>query len=444
MVVQHAKAKIATLIGFTLVCVLVFVYLFQAAGGHLGFGSRYTVSAVMPTTFNLVPNSDVRAAGVKVGTVDSVTPDGQDARVTFSIDSHTSSFPPIYRNATTQVRIKTLVGESYLSLNPGTPSAGKLPNGGVLPPQQAAQAVPLEQVLGMLDPATRQAVRRDMLGLGVGLDGHGAQLNDLFGSLLPTVTSGNQLLGVLNPERQQVASLIDDSGRVMQALGQRTGQFQSLILDAKATAQAVASRSAEMRQALDELPSTLAQARATVGLLSSFSRRATPVFSNLRAASADLSPAIQQLEPTAADARVLFGSLKPFLVALRPLVSQLGPAASKLNTVVLPLDALLRQADPALSYLSSYSAEFGSFFSNVGAVTDTKDGLGYRGRVFAIGGVNQFTDLTPTARNLVDALVSAGSFGLFTGTRSNPYPKPGTAGDPQPFSGHYDRLQAAP
>lgn len=444
MVVQHPKAKIASLIAFTLGCLVVFVYLYQAAGGHLGFGSRYTVSAVMPATFNLVPNSDVRAAGVKVGTVDSVTPAGQNARVTFSIDTHTGSFGPIYRNATTQVRIKTLVGESYLSLDPGTPSAGRLPNGGVLPPRQAAQAVPLERVLGMLDPSTRQAVRRNMVGLGAGLDGHGAQLNDLLGSLLPTVTSGNQLLGILVPERRQVASLIDDSGQVMQALGERTAQFQSLIVDAKATAQAVASRRAELRQTLDELPSTLAQARHTVGLLSGFSRGAVPVFSNLRIAAADLSPAIQQLEPTAADARVLFGALKPFLVALRPLVTQLRPAASKLNTVVLPLDALLRQAQPGLSYLGPYAQEFGSFFSDVNAVTDTKDALGYRGRVFPIAGVDQFTNLTPTERKLVEALVKAGSFGLLTGTRSNPYPNPGSAGDPQPFSGHYHRLQASP
>src|SRR5207248_1982565 len=117
------KAKIATLIAFTVICLLVFLYLFQATGGRLGFSSGYKVSALMPTTFNLVPQSDVRAAGVKVGTVDSVTPHGQDALVTFTIDTHTRSFPPIYRNATTQVRIKTLVGESYLSLDPGTPDA---------------------------------------------------------------------------------------------------------------------------------------------------------------------------------------------------------------------------------------------------------------------------------------------------------------------------------
>jgi virulence factor Mce-like protein len=443
MLVPHLKAKLATLVAFAAICGLIFVYLFHAAGGRLGFSSPYTVSAIMPTTFNLVPNSDVRAAGVQVGYVDSVTPDGANSRVTFSITARNSSFPPLYKNATVQVRTKTLVGETYLSITPGTPAAGQLANGDTLPATRALEAVPLQKVLGMLDPATRASVRQSLRGLGVGLNGHGTQLNDLFGSLQPAVDNGNRLFETLNPERSEVASLIDDSGQVMQALGERTAQFQQLVVDAKSTAEAVASRAAQLRATFADLPSTLAQARVTVAALGRFSSRATPVFSNLRAASTQLSPAIEQLAPTAAESRVLFRELRPFLVAVQPLVSALRPAASKLRTVVLPLDALLRQADPALAYLTAYSREFGSFFSNVNAVTDTKDGLGYRGRVYAIVGAQQFTDLTPAEQNLLNALEKAGTFGLLSGTRSNPYPQPGTAGSPDAAT-NYKVIKAAP
>jgi hypothetical protein len=112
-------------------------------------------------------------------------------------------------------------------------------------------------------------------------------------------------------------------------------------------------------------------------------------------ASSDLTPAIQELEPTAADARALFGTLKPFLGTVQPLLVQLPPAAVKLRTVVLPLDALLRQSNPAIAYLRNYATEFGSFFANVGAFL-SPDALGFRGRVFPMGGPNMFTDLTPT------------------------------------------------
>src|ERR1700760_4295243 len=109
MVLKHAKLKVATLILFALVCVGIFLYLFSAAGGHIGFSKRYQISAVLPQTFNLVPNSDVDVAGVKGGTVNSVKPDGTNARVNFTITKKTSGIPPLYKNATAQVRIKTLV-----------------------------------------------------------------------------------------------------------------------------------------------------------------------------------------------------------------------------------------------------------------------------------------------------------------------------------------------
>ena len=442
MVLQHAKLKIATLIGFAIVCLGIFVFLYGRAGGHLGFGSRYTVSAIMPQTFNLVPNSDVRAAGAKIGEVDSVKPDGLYARVQFTIDTHTKSFPPIYKNATVQVRIKTLVGESYLAITPGTKGAGAVPSGGTLPPARNITSVPLENVLGMLDAKTRAAIQQELRGIGPGLNGHGAELNNLFGALLPTVDNGNTLFNVLNPERTQVQQLVDDLGRVMQALSVRTAQWRGLITDAKATAVAVASRAAQFRTTLNELPGVLSQARSTVSLLNGFSIRATPVFSNLRVASYDLSPAIAQLEPTAADARVFFRQLKPFLATFRPLVTALKPASQTLTTVVLPLDALLRQADPALAYLSPYNREFGSFFSNVNSFVDTKDALGYRGRVFPMIGTADFTDLNQTEKNLLDALIQAGSAGLIKAPGYNPYPMPGTVGQPNSKS-NWQQVQAA-
>jgi phospholipid/cholesterol/gamma-HCH transport system substrate-binding protein len=442
MVLEHAKAKIAALIAFTVVCLLTFVYLLHSAGGNLGFGAVYRVGALMPDTFNLVQNSDVRSAGVTIGRVESVNPDGQVALVKFVVDKQGQE--PFYRDATVQVRTKTLVGESYLDVNPGTPAAGKLPSGGVLPLSAAQQAVPLEKVLSMFDPATRDEVRRNLTGLGLGLKAHGTDLNELFGQLLPTVAKGGTLVNVLEPQRQQLAALIDDSGTAMQALGERSSQFRTLVVDAKATAEAVASRDAQLRATLDQLPSTLAQARQTVGQLSNFSVSATPVFRQLRLASADLVPAIRDLAPSAADARVLFRQLDPFLAAAQPLLSQLRPAATKLATVVLPLDAVLRQANPAVGYLRAYSQEFGSFFSNVNAAVASKDALGNRGRVFAIVGPNQLTNVRPSERQLLDAFISAGGFHVLQGTMTNAYPKPGTAGDPQPFDGHYSRVQPGP
>jgi hypothetical protein len=108
---------------------------------------------------------------------------------------------------------------------------------------------------------------------------------------------------------------------------------------------------------------------------------------------------------------------------------------------VLPLDAVLREANPAVGYLRAYDQEFGSFFSNVNAAVASKDALGNRGRVFAIVGPNQLTSVRPSQRQLLDAFISAGGFHVLQGTSANAYPQPGTAGNPQPFDGHYTQVQ---
>ena len=430
MVVAHKKLKIGALIGFTAICQLIFLALFGAAGGSLSLNSPYTVSALVPNTFNIVPNADVDSAGVKIGSVKSVTPDGQSGRVTFEVTTKNPAFKHIYRDATDQVRTKTLVGESYLSINQGTPNSGAIPDNGTMPVTQNQSAVPLQDVLGMFNPATRRGVEASLQGFGRGLAGHGQALNTLFGELNPTVNSANQLTEILNPERQQLAALIDDSGQVMQALGERTSQFQSLVRDAKTTAVAVAAQAANLKGTLGVLPSTLAAVRGTVAHLGSFSSTATPVFANLRTAATKLSPAIQQLEPTAVAGQHLFAQLQPFLSKFGPLVQALRPGANSLSTIVGPLDAMLRQIDPALAYWASYSREFGNLFSNVGSITNSPDGLGDRGRVFGMVGAVDYTGLNTQENALLNALINTGTFNVLHGTQFNAYPMPGTAGTP--------------
>jgi hypothetical protein len=44
-------------------------------------------------------------------------------------------------------------------------------------------------------------------------------------------------------------------------------------------------------------------------------------------------------------------------------------------------------------------------------------------------------------QQLLKALVQAGGLSRLNSITLNPYPKPGTAGNPQPFLGTYPRLQ---
>lgn len=443
MIVAHVKLKVAALVAFSLLALVIFYQLYVLAGGVLPFSHPYTAKALLPETLNLVPRSDVRAAGVLIGHVDSITPDGDLGEVTFEIDSNV----PLYHDATVEVRTKTLVGESYLQVDPGGPATGKLPSGSVLPVTQTEDAVNFDQIFDALDPATRAAVRRTMAGLGEGLDGAGDSLNNLFGALDPTVSNGGELMRVLRPQDQELSALMSQTGTVMAAIARRTRQVRELIADARTTAEAVSGRDAELSQALGLLPSTLAQAQRTVTDLGQFSDHATPVVSDLRVASVDLTPAIRDLEPAARAGRELFGELRPFLRAIDPLVRTLRPAANSVSTMLPALDAVLRESAPAINYIQPFSHEIGSFFSNVGAVANTRDAVGDLIRVHAVVGPDALTNIPPGLRAAEQALIKAGALQQIYDPQTNPYPQPGTAADPKStyaFGSSYPHLTAAP
>ncbi|MCW2997927.1 MAG: hypothetical protein JWN65_1476 [Solirubrobacterales bacterium] len=439
MRVDHLRAKVVSLVAFVGVCLLLFVYLFQQAGGRIRVNEPYKASALVPESLNIVNNSDVRRDGITIGRVRGIEPAGSDSRVTFEIEKEEQA--QLYRDATIRVRTKTLVGESYIDVEPGTPSAGKLTSGATIPLAAAKEVVPLERILSAMDPATRREVRRNLDGLGDGLNAHGGDLNQLFGALKPTVTDTGNLVRVLEPQRRELAALIGNTGVVMQALGERTTAFRSLVADANSTADAVVARDDRLRESLSELPATLDRAQSSVRTLADFSGRATPVLRSLKLSARQLTPAVRDLEPVARNTRTLFKELTPFLKGIDPLLSELTPAASQLRKLVPALDAVTRQLNPTANYLKSYAKEFGTFFANVGSLAESKDAYGYKDRVFAMVGTNNLTNLTPTEEKVLQAIIGINHQDMALITRRNAYPEPGTAGDPKSPDGSYTRVE---
>jgi len=438
MRVPNIGLKIGALLGFGVLCVLIFSQLFSLAGGRGPFYDPYEVKAVVPDAFNLVPNSDVRRDGIKIGRVTTIEPRGTDSVLNIEIDKKEQT--PIYRDATVRVRTKTLVGESYIDVDPGTPSEGAMPEGYGLPVTAADEAVPLERILSAVTPQTRRNIRRTLRGVGGGLENRGNRLNRLAGAVRPTVADGGRLMEVLAPQRRRLATLIQDSGDVLAAFGERTEDLRTLVRASKRTAEVVADHDASLRGVFDALPRTLDRTRTSVGKLGGFSTRAVPVVRDLKVSTRQLAPAIRELAPAARDGRLLVREIKPFLRVADPLLDELAPSARALNTVLPALDAVLRQANPAISYLKPYSRDFAAFFSNIGGVIDHRDALGNIVRVHPMISDRQFTNYPKQLKDLADAFQEVGGMSRFVNRRENPYPKPDTGDNPQRFDGEYLRV----
>jgi phospholipid/cholesterol/gamma-HCH transport system substrate-binding protein len=443
--VSNPAGKVIAILLLTLGAAIILGYYYVTAGGRLPFsGHLYTITAEVQDPQALLKHADVRAAGVKVGSVSDISNKvmGRDTIAMVQMQLN-GNIAPVYKDATVLIRQKTLVGENYVEIARGHPQAGRLPDGGTLGLSQDLASVPLDEILNALTPAVRSEVRVDLQSLGAGVHHEGKHLNEFLGELQPTVYNGGVVFNVLGHQRAQVADVVAQTGTVMQALANRTQDLRTLITATRQTAQAVASRDSALQESLIQLPPTLDQARTSVATLTGFAGLASPVISNLRVAVQNLGPVMHDLTPTATAARRLFNDLPPFLKVANPLLTSLTKFSSAAKPAVPSIEALLSQVNPPLAYISPYYKEIGGFLENFGNGVQKDSAGNYIGRCLCPISLESYSGFTPTEQALVQALIKAGGLGGIANPTANPLRAPGSlpAAD-QPFTGPYPQITA--
>src|SRR5215208_2413187 len=149
--------RIALMAGFALSCVALVLFLWLAFGGPVPLKPKgYRVSASFTEAAQLSTEADVRISGVPVGKVKAIEPDAKTGRslVTMALDA---KYSPLPSDAKAMLRQKTLLGETYVELTPGTESARKIPEGGRLRLADVSETVELDEILRTFDPETRTA-----------------------------------------------------------------------------------------------------------------------------------------------------------------------------------------------------------------------------------------------------------------------------------------------
>jgi phospholipid/cholesterol/gamma-HCH transport system substrate-binding protein len=425
---------------FTLLAGAVFVYFLGLSGVDVLPHSTYTLHATAPDLVQLSDHADVLEAGVKVGSVTGLGVSGDTAQLTLSLDPRHA---PVYRDGQIEIREKTLLGENYVDLDPGDRSSGTIRSGGTLP-DEAPEAVQLDQILSTLSAPRRRQVQEILDDLAGGLGGRGTELNGFLGSSASLVENAAPVNAVLAGDREQVASLIDDFGSVAASLGERATAIRTLVRAALVTSRAVAARNADLRSVLAEAPSFTAQAQRTIAHLGGFSTVATPVVTTLRTATADLVPAVDELRPAAAEGTRIVDELGPFAGAAAGAAGALERVAPRVSALAVPLEAVLREVDPMMAYLVRYSLELGTIFPSMDGPTHYHDATANYGRVLAAYSNDVVTGAGPSITKILTLLQDEGAASPLAKTGYNPYPLPGTAAHPLPFSGTYPHIEPDP
>ena len=108
---------------FALSCFGLLLFLWLAFGGAIPLKPKgYRFQTSFAEAAQLAKEADVRISGVPVGKVKTIEPDKATGRATSTIEIE-PRYAPLPRDARAILRQKTLLGETYVELTPGTEAA---------------------------------------------------------------------------------------------------------------------------------------------------------------------------------------------------------------------------------------------------------------------------------------------------------------------------------
>jgi phospholipid/cholesterol/gamma-HCH transport system substrate-binding protein len=307
--------------------------------------SYYTVRAQFATAAAVTAGQGqaVTIAGVQVGQVGGVSLQNGRAVVTMNIYKQ---YAPIYRDATVLLRPRTPLKDMYLALDPGSRSAGAIPDGGVLGAAHTDPDVDVSQILSSLDGDSRNYLVLLLAGGAQIFHDPGATqtapspaaVADLRGTLKrfePLDRDTQTFASLLASRDANLREAIHNLNIVANALGSVDGQLASLISSSDTNFAAISANDAQLESALSLFPGTLRQTTQTFGKVRAFSSASAATLHALLPFVRNLGPALRASRPLFEDTTpVIAHQLRPFTVAVEPLARTLAPASAQLGRTI--------------------------------------------------------------------------------------------------------------
>ena len=262
------------------------------------------------------------------------------------------------------LRQKTLLGETYIELTPGTETGRRGRPGRARrrrpasPTPRPRTADPVEEggTLGHrpdpgLDPDRRdlQRARRGDADLVPELArqqrrrrSRGAASTSTTRSATsgPFVSDANDILEILNRQKASLKGLVRDTGTVFEALTARDQELAGVITGSHDTFEALAREDDALAESFQILPTFERESRLTFDRLDEFQANTRPLIQDLIPVAQDLSPTLRSVRALSPNLRSLFSNLdtlfevgKDGLPALERTLNGLGAGARRARPV---------------------------------------------------------------------------------------------------------------
>lgn len=424
-IVRKYSKTVAAMVFLVVVAIAIASYIlsnqrFYAPGWVPLIGTDfYTVEAELQTAQAVVPGQGqtVNIAGVKVGDIGSVRLEDGRAVVEMKIQTEHA---PIYRDASILLRPKTGLKDMYLSLDPGTPAAGEVPEGGRLPVQNTLPDVNPDEVLASLDADVRDYLRILLSAGAEALSADGpAQLRQTLKRFEPTTRDTELITERLIDRRRNIQRAVHSFQELATELGANDRELAAFVDSSNANFAAIARQDERLREAVRLLPGTLGQTASTLSSVDALAANLGPALEELRPGARALGPSLREARPfLRTTTPVVREELRPFARDVQPTVRDLRRAAADLAVVTPRLTRTVKVVNSLLNTIA-YNPPgpeegylfWGSWANHVGStIFGTQDAHGpiRRGLILVscagLGVLDQIQNTTPSLNVLVQLL----------------------------------------
>ncbi|GAA5156616.1 hypothetical protein GCM10023321_32700 [Pseudonocardia eucalypti] len=322
--------RLVVVLGVLVVAALVAWFAFSTFGGN----KNPTLTATFTDSSPLVVGNRVQMNGAQIGTITAINLVDGKSQVTMEVER---SIFPLHTDASAKIEPVSLLGERFIALNKGTPSAPVMPEPATITLEHTSAAVDLDQLLNTLDKPTSTALAAMVSTLGQGLEGNGDTTAKALRGLEPTFRSVDDISALLDKHNALLDHFIV---QVQRNLDHFAPPIDPLVDSANRTLGAVAANRQALNDTLVEAPSTLSSARGTLNELSGTADHAgdvlrdiRPITDNLEDVSEELHDFSHAAEPALDAVPEVMDRLNTMLDDGRPVVDDLVEAARALAQV---------------------------------------------------------------------------------------------------------------
>lgn len=360
--------RLATMVTFALSCIGLLLFLWLSFGGAVPLKPKgYRVEVPFQEAVQLAEQADVRISGVPVGNVTGLERDGDRTMAELQIDA---KYAPLPADTQAQLRAKTLLGETYVELSPGSRGAPRLAEGGRLPTGQVKGTVELDEILRTFDAPTRRGLQTWFKGWSKSVDGRGGSINATLGNLPGLAAEGSDVTGTLDSQQRAVTRLVRDAGTIFATVGAQDNATQELITSGRTLFTATADRNRELAATIRALPPFLDGLRTALPALATTSQKLEPVL-------ADLRPGVRSLPATLDGARTWAPKFTAVSQRLAPVLPVAEAGLPAIRRTVRALSPLTRQVtplglqlEPIVQFLDAYRVDVTNSWAKVAAATN--------------------------------------------------------------------------